>query len=37
MGRCFSCPHYERFLRMMDEEDEKEMDEIDRLRKEGYG
>ena len=37
MGRCFSCPHYERFLRMMDEEDEKEMDEIDRLRREGYG
>lgn len=33
MDRCMKCPHYERFLRMMDEEDEKVMDEIDRVRR----
>jgi len=38
MDRCLKCCHYERFLRMMDEEDEKVMDEIDRMRrKESHG
>jgi len=29
---CFSCPHYERFMREMDAEDERVMAEIDRER-----
>jgi len=33
MDRCMKCPHYLRFLREMDEEDEKVMDEIDRMRR----
>jgi hypothetical protein len=33
MDRCMKCPHYEEFLRIMDEEDEKVMDEIDRMRR----
>ena len=36
MDRCMSCRHYEEFLRMMHEEDMKEMAEIDRIRKYGY-
>ena len=36
MNRCSKCPHYERFLREMDEEDERVMDEIDKIRKYGY-
>jgi len=32
MNRCLKCPHYLRFLRVMAEEDEKVMDEIDRMR-----
>ena len=34
MGRCLKCSHYERFLRVMADEDEKVMDEIDRMRDE---
>jgi len=33
MDRCLKCKHYERFLREMDEEDEKVMDEIDEMRR----
>ena len=33
MDRCLKCRHYERFLREMHEEDMKEMDEIDRMRR----
>jgi len=33
MGRCFKCSHYLRFLRVMADEDEKVMDEIDRIRR----
>ena len=32
MDRCLKCRHYEEFLRIMAEEDEKVMDEIDRMR-----
>ena len=33
MNRCWKCRYYERFLRVMDEEDAKVMDEIDRMRR----
>lgn len=33
MNRCFDCPHFKRFEREMDEEDERVMDEIDKIRK----
>lgn len=36
MSRCLKCPHYRRFVREMDEEDERVMDEIDKIRKYGY-
>ena len=36
MDRCLKCPHYFRFLREMEEEDERVMDEIDKIRKYGY-
>ena len=36
MDRCLKCPHYKRFEREMDEEDEKVMDEIEKIRKFGY-
>lgn len=36
MNRCFKCPHYRRFEREMDEQDERIMDEIDEIRKHGY-
>jgi len=32
MDRCLKCRYYEEFLREMQEEDEKVMDEIDRMR-----
>lgn len=32
MTRCFKCPHYIRFMREMDEEDERMMNEIDEER-----
>ena len=32
MDRCLKCRHYEKFLRVMAEEDEKVMDEIDEMR-----
>ena len=32
MDRCMKCRHYHAFLREMAEEDEKVMDEIDRMR-----
>ena len=35
MGRCFKCPHYAKFEREMDEEDERIMDEIDEIRRSG--
>jgi hypothetical protein len=35
MARCFECRHYRRFMREMDEEDAKVMDEIDEIRKTG--
>lgn len=35
MGRCFKCRHYRRFEREIDEEDEKIMDEIDRIQRTG--
>jgi hypothetical protein len=35
MSRCFDCRHYRRFMREMDEEDAKVMDEIDEIRKTG--
>lgn len=31
MDRCLECPHYERFLVEMHEEDMKEMEDIDRM------
>jgi hypothetical protein len=37
MNRCFKCPHYFRFMREMQEEDERVMDEIDRERRELEG
>lgn len=33
MDKCLSCPHYLSFMREMDEEDERVMDEIDRIRR----
>ena len=36
MNRCLKCPHYRRCMREMAEEDERVMDEIDRIRKYGY-
>jgi hypothetical protein len=36
MNRCLKCEHYRRFMREMDEEDAKVMDEIGRIRKYGY-
>lgn len=36
MNRCLKCRHFYRFNREMDEEDEKVMGEIDRIRKYGY-
>jgi len=35
MNRCLTCPHYRRFEKEMDEQDERVMDEIDRIRKYG--
>jgi hypothetical protein len=35
MARCFECPHYRRFEREMDEEDERVMNEIDEIRRTG--
>jgi len=33
MDRCLKCRFYERFLCIMDDEDQKVMDEIDRMRR----
>jgi len=33
LDRCMKCRHYERFLSIMDAEDEKVMDEIDAMRR----
>ncbi len=35
MARCFECRHYRRFMREMDKEDERVMDEIDEIRRTG--
>jgi len=34
MDRCFTCAHYQRFIREMEEEDQRVMDQIDRIREE---
>lgn len=36
MARCASCTYYLRFLREMEEEDAKLMEEIDQIHKFGY-
>lgn len=36
MNRCLKCPHYRRFMRDMEEEEERVWAEIDRIRKYGY-
>ena len=36
MEHCFSCDHYERFMREMFEEESKFWNEVDRIRKFGY-
>jgi hypothetical protein len=36
MERCFTCKHYLRFLRLMEEEEEKFFVECDKIRKFGY-
>lgn len=36
MSRCLKCRYYKQFLREMAEENERVMDEIDRIRKHGY-
>lgn len=33
MDRCMKCKHYLEFLKVMDEEDAKVMDEIDEMRR----
>jgi hypothetical protein len=35
LDQCFKCPHYSRFIREMDEEDQRVMDEIDEIRRTG--
>ena len=35
LDQCFKCPHYSRFEREMDEEDQRVMDEIDEERRTG--
>jgi hypothetical protein len=35
LDQCFKCPHYSRFEREMDEEDERVMDAIDEERRRG--
>ena len=37
MDRCARCPHYERFMREMEEEDDKFWEEVERLEREGHG
>jgi len=36
MNRCWKCEHYKRFLREMEEEDARDMEEIDFIHKYGY-
>ena len=36
LDKCRTCPYLKRFEREMDEEDERIMDEIDKIRKYGY-
>lgn len=36
MARCWTCPEYLRFLRGMQEEEEKFFEECDKIRKYGY-
>lgn len=35
MSRCEECPHYKRFVRDMENEDQEFWDEVDRIRKYG--
>lgn len=35
LSRCFKCRYFRRFKRVMDEEDERVMDEIDEIRRTG--
>lgn len=37
MDRCLRCEHYFRFLREMEDEEERFFEEVDRLRREGHG
>lgn len=36
MTTCLNCPPYSKFMREMDEEDAKVMEEIDQIHKFGY-
>ena len=36
MDRCLKCPYYVKFLREMEEEEDKFWEEVDRIRKYGY-
>jgi len=36
MNRCLKCPHYFRFLKEMDEEEEEFFEEAEKIRKYGY-
>ena len=36
MNRCFECPHYKRFLKEMQEEEDAFFEEVERIRKYGY-
>ena len=36
MSRCFKCPHYFRFMREMQEEEDAFFEEVERIRKYGY-
>ena len=36
MERCFKCEHYLRFVRELEEEEEKVFEEFDKIRKYGY-
>jgi len=35
-NQCFKCSLYKQFVRMVDAEDERVMDEIEKIRKHGY-
>jgi len=37
MDRCAKCPHYDRFMREMEEEEDKFWEEVERLERERHG